>query len=169
MSFLSLVGPGIDIEVNGKTYKISPLSFNEMAEYIQWYQWKEFEEAKLHAKDLPPEMKDRKLEEAYEKCRTKRYTFVEDTTGETKQEPLSWETPEVQESQSTVDGIAYQLYLSLKINHPEIKLSNVSKIVTLQTYKEIFDKILVINGLSPEDDFEKDDDEALDEKKVNSQ
>ncbi len=150
MSFLSLMGEHINLEVGDKTYKLAPLGFAEMAEYLLWYQYKEVEDAEKVTKSLSPEMRQKILKDTYDKCKNKCYKYT-DSNGEEKTAPLSWEMQEVQDSSSSVEGLGYQIYLSLKINHPEIKKEDVSKIVTVKTFNDLFDKFMQLQGVSPLD------------------
>lgn len=148
MSFISMIGPDLEIISDaGERYTLSAFSFTEMAEYVLWYQFLDVENVIATTKDYPKEVRDRLIYEAHERCRNKSYKYLDAVTGEEKEAAISWENAEVQESCMTVEGIAQQLYLSLKINHPNLKKADVSKIVTLASYKEVLDKILIINGL----------------------
>ena len=150
MSFLSLMGDHIDLKVGDKTYKLAPLGFAEMAEYLLWYQYKEVEEVEKTTKCFSPAMREKLIKDTYDKYKAKCYKYT-DENGEEKTGPLSWETQEVQDSGLTVEGLGYQIYLSLKINHPEINREGVSKIVTLKTFNDLFDKFMQLQGVSPVD------------------
>ncbi len=145
MSFLALAKIDIEIESDGKKYKLGALSFKELAEYVLWYQYKDLEDAKVTTKDLPDDLRNKILEETFNKCKTKRYEYFEN--GEKKSGPLSWEIPEIQESMSTCEGIAQQFFLSARIHHPNITKQEISKIVNLANYKEILNKLYEVNGM----------------------
>jgi len=145
MSFLGLMGPNIEIEYEGKKYKLAPLSFKEVAEYVLWFKYKEVEEAEFATKNFSPELRQEILSETYKRCRDK---IWETASGE--KHNISWEMPEVQDSCLTIEGIAQQLYLSLKVNHPEVTKEMCSRIVSLETYSNtILDKLLEVNGMKP--------------------
>ena len=118
----------------GETYKLSPLGFREIAEYILAYKYKEVEEAEYATQHLSPESRKIELDKVYEGCKNKKWTYLDENSGEEKTAELSWETPEVQESVNTIWGIQQQLYLALRINHPRITKEKASEIVSLHTY-----------------------------------
>lgn len=144
-SFISLAAPHVSINYEGKEYKLAPLTFKDLADYILWYQFKELRKAEKTTENFPPELRNKILSETYEKCLNKKYT---DSEG--KEYPLSWEMPELQVSLNEVDGIGYQLYLCLKHLNPEITEELADRIVTLETYKGILGKILIVQGLKPD-------------------
>lgn len=149
MSFIGLAAPPNVIVHNGKQYYLSPLSFKEMAEYVLWYQYSEVEKQEIITKNLPREVRNNILERTHEECRKKVWRY-EDDKGATKEVPLSWETPEVQASVNTLEGIQQQLYLSLKVKHPEITKEDACRIVTLDNYAKMLDKMLTAMGMVPE-------------------
>ncbi len=146
----------------GETFTLSPLGFREIAEYVLAYKFKEVEEAEYAIINFPPDLRKIKLDEAYERCLSKRYIYTDENSGEEKSSELSWETLEVQESCNTIWGIERQLYLSLRIKHPKITKEKVSEIVTLHSYDAIFKKVMVATGFfSEEEKNGGDDDEDL--------
>jgi hypothetical protein len=141
----------IEISFENKTYKLGPLTFKDLAEYVLWYQYKELEDALIITKDLPDELRLSILKETHERCRTKRWILKDENTGDIVKETfLSWETPEVQQSTETPDGIAQQCYLSLRVNHPDITKELAWRICQPKVINEILDKILQAQGLSRE-------------------
>lgn len=154
-TFISLAAPFITIKYEGKDYKLSALTFRDFADYILWYQFAELRAAKIQVADFPPEIKNKILEEAYNKCVNKKYIDAEG-----KSHPLSWELPEIQESLNSLEGIAYQLYLSLRREHPEVTEKIADEICTLQTYQDILGKILIVQGIKPDEDKESSEGEA---------
>lgn len=154
-TFISLAAPHVIIKYNNKDYKLSALTFKDFADYILWYQFTELRAAKIQTKDFPPELRNKILEETYQKCINKRYIDAEG-----KPHHLSWELPEIQESLNTIEGIAYQLYLSLRREQPEVTEEIADEIVTLQTYSEILGKILIVQGLEPDKDKDKESSEG---------
>lgn len=151
MSFLSVMAPDTEIEYDKKTYKLGALTFRDIAEYVLWYQYKEIEEQEIATKCLPQHIRDKILEETHEKCKNKRWIIKDESTGDTiSTNFLSWETPEVQQSTSTIEGIRQQCYLSLRVNHPEIRRELADRIVTPLTFNKILEKILAAQGLLKE-------------------
>jgi hypothetical protein len=150
-SFISLMGTDVEVVYGDKTYKLAPLRFKEVAEYLLWYQYRELEVAKETTKNLPEELKRDILRATHEECKNKRWVIKDTETGDIVKETfLSWETPEVQESLNTPSGISQQVYLALKINHPEMTLDLANRICQLETYEKILNKVHEALGLTPE-------------------
>jgi hypothetical protein len=152
MTFIGLVSPKVPLNAiphEGKLYYLSPLTFKEMAEYVLWYQYSELEKQEIVTRNLPQEVRNKILADTHTECKNKVWEY-EDEHGAKKQVPLSWETPEVQQSCNTLEGIQEQLYLGLRVNHPDITKEQVCKIVTLENYSKMLDKILTAMGISPE-------------------
>jgi hypothetical protein len=89
--FISLMGPDVSIEYDGKKYNFGALTFKDMAEYVLWYQYKEVEEAEITTQKLPKNIREKILEETYERCRNKRWIVKDERTGEVvKEQFISW-------------------------------------------------------------------------------
>jgi len=151
MSFVGVMFPDIDVEFEGKIYKFSPLNFKLIAEYIIWYQYRDLEIAKETTKGLPESLRNKILEETYERCRNKKWVEKDDNDIVVFEKPFAYDTPEILKSFNTPEGIAQQAYLSLKGNHPEITHDLANRICKLKTYEEILGKISLASGLTPDD------------------
>ena len=147
----ALMGADVKIEYEGKNYTLGALTLKDVAQFVLDYQFRDYEIAKQRTKGLSPELADKIVHEEYIKCRDKRWVKI-DTNGATEfTKFFSWETPEVQLFSKTEEGLALQLYYSLKINHPEVTQELAAKIVGLKRINEIFEKIMMAQGLAVED------------------
>ncbi len=144
-SFISLAAPHVSIKYKDKEYYFTALTFQDCAAYILWYKYKEYHEDEEQLKDAPDELRINKLAEIFDKCSNK----VWEVDGKTL--PLSWETPEIQDSTNTPDGIIYQAYLALRHKHPDLTLKEADEIVTLETYEKVMQKLLEVQGLYNKD------------------
>ena len=135
MSFVSYVGPDAEIDApNGKKYMMSPLSFKELGEFCVWVKFLDYEEAKQIGLDSD------ELAKAYDKCKKTKTPSISDEV--------------VLEEFRSFRGIAKQLYLSLRINHPDITFAVISKIINMKNMTEISTIIDIINGVEPGTDGE---------------
>ena len=151
MSFVGVMSPNVEIEFEGKKYKFGAVGFKELAEYVIWYQYRELEIQKQVTKDLPQNLRDKILEETHQKCRDKRWIEKDEEGNIIFERLLQWDTPEIQQSLNTIEGIAQQAYLALRINHPEITYDLANRICKLTTYEEIASKLLLASGLTPDE------------------
>lgn len=156
MSFLGISKSPLELGHNGKTYELSPLGFAELGKFVLWYKWKEFEEAKLLVANLEDkELARQILSESYNTCKNKRWKYFaspqDELEGKYSEAEISWEAPEIQKFSSSVEGIAKQLELSLKIKHPEVTSSLCSQIVNLGNYQEVLHKLYEVNGVKAEE------------------
>lgn len=104
----------IEIEgIDGKTYKLSILSFRELAEYSRWVKFKDYYEAKELG--LPKD----ELQQVYKECKEKKTDFGD-------KETLA--------AINSTAGIQKLLYLSLRILQPSLKEEDVSKIINISNF-----------------------------------
>jgi hypothetical protein len=135
--FAALSKPEIPFEgADGKDYILSPLGFKEIAEFCIWLQFKEYTQAKQFGLD-----KD-KLQEIYDKC---------------KNDPISFEDQRVTDAIILPDGISKILYYSLRIKHPEIKETELSRIINIDMNAEIEQALALSFGLVKKKDEGEED------------
>lgn len=135
--FISIVGPDTEfVGADGKTYRLSPLGFGEIAEYILWYQYKEYTDFKAVMEQAPlsPDLRSQQELEVFKRCQEKK---------------LAPESRELIESYTTNDGIEMQLYLSLRASNPKFKRSDLSKIINQTNLLSTFKKLEAITGIFP--------------------
>jgi len=114
----------------GNKYLFSALTFKQIGQYILWYKFKEYREAKELGvdKDL--------LKDIYKVCSLKDFSF---------------ESPELINSMLTPDGVRQLVYLGLQANHPDIKEDTVDKIVTVLNFEEVALEVMRQTGyITPE-------------------
>lgn len=153
MSFVGIMFPDIEVEYQDKRYTFSPLNFKLIAEYIIWYQYRELDIAKETTKGLPESLRNKILEETYERCRAKKWIEKDENGTVIFEKPFAYDTPEILKSFDTPEGIAQQAYLCLKNNHPEMTYDLANRICKLATYEEIVNKIKTASGLTPDDNM----------------
>lgn len=172
MSFLEAVGTGHTFTgLDGKEYTLSPLMFKELGEFVRWVQYKPYYDAK-EAK-LPKELCDEILAE----CRRGKVTeksvssewleankddknavpldedFIE------KEFPIGLDSTVVRKAMVTGEGLQKLFTLSLSVRHPEFKIKPINAIVNLSEFKNLHSILLVMNGLSDDEEDEAEDDE----------
>ena len=148
-NFISIVGPNMTIQgADGKDYILAPLGFGEIAEYLEWYKWKPYTEFKriMQTAPLSPALENAEELKIFTEC---------------KDRVVSPDMPEVVKSYTSIDGMAKQLYLSLRVGNPALKESYLCKIINSENINEIFVRLRAISGIFPEkgvDDEVKPDD-----------
>lgn len=142
MDFATLFGHFKQIkDRSGTEWKLAVIGLGELAEYITWYRYRPLREAEAATKFLPEDARREELLKVYKEC---------------KEQVLSPEMGTVISDMQLPDGMNYLLYLSLKINYPNIKERDISKIFDISNQQEIFDNIEFIVGIG-----EKSEGEAL--------
>jgi len=147
----ALMGADVKIQYEEKEYKLGALTLKEIAQFVLDYQFRDYEIAKERVKGLSLELANKIINEEYVRCRDKRWIELDDNGAIIFTKFLSWETPEVRAFANTEEGVALQLYYSLKVNHPEITRDFAIKIVNVKSLNEIFNKIMLAQGLLQED------------------
>lgn len=125
--------PSEFIGLDGKHYLIGQYGFKEIAAFIQWWRFKEYEELRNAAGENPVKEIREQLLKKFLECQDK---------------ALSLESEEVMKAMTTPAGIHKILYYSLKIEQPNIKEEDVSKIVGPINYEEILIKLQTAGGIN---------------------
>lgn len=166
MTFIKISGACYEFKgVNGKTYKLAPLGLKELGEFVLWckfYPMKEvFEEAKyIDNREKREEFIDKKRQEI-----ANRKERINIKTGESISQDvditnnpdivetdISLDSPSVMKLVSSPIGMAKLIYLSLRINQPELDEGEISKIVNINNIKETKDAVDLISGLTLDTD-----------------
>lgn len=121
--------------LDGQQYKVAPLGLREIGQFCIWIQFRDYEIAKQIG--VPKE----ELKEIYEECKKKKVSF---------------DSLEFLSGAATPEGTHKLLYFSLKLNHPKLLESDISKIVSLESMKEITDKVYAVSGLLPDEGEQED-------------
>lgn len=147
----ALMGADVKIKYEDKEYILGQLTLKEISQFVLDYQFRDYEIAKERTKGLSPEVAESIIREEYARCRDKRWVEYDNNGAIIFTKFLSWETPEVQAFTKAEEGLALQLYYSLRVNHPEVTKDLAAKIVDLKGLNEIFQKVMLAHGLVAED------------------
>lgn len=136
--FLSMVKSTYTFEDSEKNeWILTPIGLQEIGEFILWWKFKPLEEAKFGAEHLPPEIREKLLLEKYKECQEKE---------------LSFESEEIRNAISSINGFPKLFHLSLRVRHPELKFSEISRIINIHELRgHIAQFIEIILGFPPED------------------
>lgn len=143
MSFIHLVDTVAEIG----EWTFSPLTLHDMGMFVLYFQYFPVFEAEFSTKHFSPELRSEILLKTHNECKERKLpiTEINRETGEEKivgyTKPV-FEHPEVQEFASTLHGITYQVYLSLKHRHPNITLDKAVEILTPKMVKEVQTKLM---------------------------
>lgn len=119
-------------DTSGKEWTLAVIGLAELAEYIRWYRYAPLREAELATKLLPEDARREELIKVYKEC---------------KEAEISPEMTTVIKDMQHPAGMNYLLYLSLKINYPNIKETEISKIFDISNQDDIFENVNFIIGL----------------------
>jgi hypothetical protein len=117
---------------DGKEYKLSPLSIDELADIDEWLAKRIVTRVRIRYADAPADMRDAALRQA----------FVQSET-------ISFSTPDGVALLETPEGIRELLFHSLRVAHPTITLADVGQIVTAHSIEDIRKQINAVNDLGP--------------------
>lgn len=121
------------VGADGNTYKFSPVTLADLSEYIEWYKWKEFEEAKVNTKGLDETTRKEFLHEIFKRCIEKVYDFNDSA---------------ILTSLASMTGALKLIYYSLRKNHPDISEKDVSNIIDISNIDVLSERINIVSGLS---------------------
>lgn len=166
MALFEIISTPIEVDYQGKLYKLSPLSLKQYARYCFMYKYKELEEL-LGVRDmLSTQLFEEKRREVYEKCSKKGWMYFDSNSGDEKFAEFSFECPEIRQSLLTDWGTEKQLLLSIQIEHPEVDSNLLAKIIPMHKWGEILLQFLQINGLLRNQE-EEDENDPLETENLN--
>ena len=116
----------------GRELKLAILGLGELAEFTTWYKYLPLREAEIATKLLPEDVRKEELRQVYKECRER---------------DLNIEDKSISEGMQTPAGLAYLLFLSLRMNYPDIKEKDVSKIFNLKNQEVIDDYSMYVIGV----------------------
>lgn len=126
-----------EIECKGETYLIAPLEVSDLGKLETWVSELPLRKAKRQIEvlgdSLTPEIKEKILNEAIEKSNNQ----------------IDISSEKAQAALESLAGVGYLLFLSLRKNHPEIKENEAIDLISMDTLKDVKDKLDLSNSLFP--------------------
>ena len=129
MSLVQVSAEPKEIEVGGKKYKLSILSLGDWAKIYRWAEGRFFEDMGRRLKALPIES------EAHKELAGKIIAI-------TRVELLELAMPYTRGSEAS----AYQLWLMLKHNHPDISLEEAQELISFKQFLDLQEEMLEEGG-----------------------
>lgn len=124
-----------------KHYNLSELTMGDLTDGLPlWVQFRPFERFQQLKSKLPPEQFEQESNRLLIECSRKNYNF---------------NSPEVNEMASTMEGSCFLVWQSLKRNHPEITFDKVKELVTPVNFPEVNIKLQVLSGQLSEGEAKK--------------
>lgn len=120
---------GSVVMADGKTYRLEPLSIGDYEELDRFIRGKPLRDLQPILPTLQPEDRKYLLDRAYQEMR-------------------SMSIEELRDKASTIDALRYMAYLMLRHNHPELRLEDLDRLVTIGNRELIERQMEAISGLA---------------------
>ena len=131
-----MAGAAAEIELGGKTYLMRPLSIDEFAQFERWVDDAPIRRAARNLDGLAPELQTQLLEYAQAEASTASQDNPEKRQGR------------ITAQMTSMSGICYLIWLSLRREQPELDLQTVSQMLSLDKLPYIQQRLDDINGFS---------------------
>ncbi len=131
-----MAGAAAEIELGGKSYLMRPLSINEFAQFERWVDDAPIRQAARNLDGLSADLQMKMLQQAQEAA-----SRASQDNPEKRQNRISAQM-------TSMGGISYLIWLSLRQEQPELSLEAVSQMLTLDKLPYIQQRLDDINGFS---------------------
>ncbi|MQY70199.1 MAG: hypothetical protein GH145_04995 [Firmicutes bacterium] len=115
------------VEIKGKEYKVSPLDIDDLAEFETIVRME-------RNKALFRSLKDSGLENE----------VIAEAIGATAAKPVS--IKDIDDNMGSMIGTRFLMWSALKKNHPEIKLEEMGKLITLENFEDVKKVVSELGG-----------------------
>ncbi len=131
-----MAGAAAEIELGGKTYRMRPLSIDEFAQFERWVDDAPIRQAVRNLDGLSPELQTKMLQQAQE------------AASRTSQDSPEKRQGRIAAQMTSMSGISYLIWLSLRREQPDLSLEAVSQMLTLDKLPYVQQRLDEINGFS---------------------
>ncbi|KKN45140.1 hypothetical protein LCGC14_0685930 [marine sediment metagenome] len=131
-----VAGAAAEIQLNGSTYLMDPLTISEFAQFEQWVDDAPIRQASRNLEGLPVELQMKMLQQAQEAATAARQI-----------EPAERQS-RITSAMVSMSGICYLIWLSLLRKQPELTLEAVSQKITLDKLPYVQQRLDAVNGFS---------------------
>lgn len=120
------------IGADNQTYILSPLTLGDNKRFVKWVKYRRWEQFQELKDQLPAEEYSRESNRILQECNNK---------------DLHESSPEVEELQLTVEGVAYLIYLSVRHTQPTITIDRIEEALTGNNARDVYQRLLVLSGI----------------------
>ena len=131
-----MAGAAAEIELDGATYLIRPLTIDEFAQFERWVDDEPIRQAARNLDGLTPEQQIMLLTRAQEAA-----TKASQTEPEKRQKQIA-------SRMTSVSGISYLIWLCLRREQPELSQQDVARMITPDRLPYVQQRLDAINGFS---------------------
>ncbi len=131
-----MAGAAAEISLNGKTYLMRPLSIDEFAQFERWVDDAPIRQAVRNLDGLSPDLQTKMLQQAQE------------AASQASQDNPEKRQGRITAQMTSMSGISYLIWLSLRREQPDLSLEAVSQMLTLDKLPYVQQRLDEINGFS---------------------
>ena len=131
-----MAGAAAEIELGGKTYLMRPLTIDDFAQFERWVDDAPIRRAVRNLDGLAPDLQTKMLQQAQE------------AAGRASEDNPEKRQGRITAQMTSMSGICYLIWLSLRREQPELDLQTVSQMLTLDKLPYVQQRLDEINGFS---------------------
>ncbi len=131
-----MAGAAAEIELDGKTYLMRPLSIDEFAQFERWVDDAPIRQAARNLDGLPLDLQTKMLQQAQEAA-----------SAASEVDSVKRQARIISQMMS-MSGISYLIWLSLRREQPDLTLETVSQMLTMDKLPYVQQRLDEINGFS---------------------
>ncbi len=131
-----MAGAAAEIQLNGSTYRMRPLTIDDFAEFERWVDDAPIRQATRNLNGLSTDLQMKMLQQAQEAA-----------TVASQDDPTKRQS-RITSQVTSMSGICYLIWLSLRREHPELTMEAVSQMLTLDKLPYVQQRLDAINGFS---------------------
>ncbi len=131
-----MAGAAAEIQLNGSTYRMRPLSIDDFAEFERWVDDAPIRQAARNLDGLSSDLQIKMLQQSQEAA-----TMASQSDPEKRQSRIS-------SQMTSMSGICFLIWLSLRREQTDLSLEMVSQMLTLDKLPYVQQRLDAINGFS---------------------
>jgi len=131
-----MAGAAAEIQLNGSTYRMRPLTIDDFAEFERWVDDAPIRQAARNLDSLTPDQQMKFLQQA------------QDAATAALLESPDKRQDRITSQMTSITGISFLIWLSLRREQPELSLEAVSQMLTLDKLPYVQQRLDAINGFS---------------------
>ncbi len=131
-----MAGAAAEIQLNGSTYRMRPLTIDDFAEFERWVDDAPIRQAIRNLSGLNPDLQTKLLQQAQE------------AAGQSSQDSSDKRQARIASQMTSMGGIGYLIWLSLRREHPDLTLEAILQLLTMDTLPYVQMRLDSINGFS---------------------
>ena len=131
-----MAGAAAEIELNGSSYRTHRLNIDDWAEFEQWVDDTPIRQAARNLNRIPPDLQMKIMQQAQDAA-----------SAASEEDPIK-RAGRITSRMSSMSGIGFLTWLTLRQDHPDLTRKTVAGMITLDNLPYVQQRLDAINGFS---------------------